>query len=279
MTSKPAWLLLALALLLGGSGAGQAGEGEGGLSPGQLKPRRAEKDYAPFPDPGPGYVTDLVGLLTPEQKERIQQWLWQVESRTGVEIVVVVISARSDYPGAPQGSIEQFARGLFDKYGIGNLPRNDGVLLLVTVKDRQARIELGAGYGRARDGDATRIMDREILPSFRKGDYPDGIAAGVRAIMREFASVRVGLNWPLLAALAGIPALGLIAYSLFKSGKRGWGWVCVGLIVVLLLAVFYLVRKTLEHLPEGGSDSWSPGGFGGGFGGGSSGGGGATGRW
>ena len=96
--------------------------------------------------------------------------------------------------------------------------------------------------------------------------------------MLEFAHVRVGLNWPLIIVGAAVPAVGAITFSLFRSGKRGWGWVCVGLLIVLVLALLWIVRQTLRHAPQGSSDSWSSGGLGG-FGGGFSGGGGASGSW
>ena len=91
--------------------------------------------------------------------------------------------------------------------------------------------------------------------------------------------VRFGLNWPLIVLIATIPIVGLIAFSLFKRGKRGWGWVCVGLLIVLLLAILRVVMITGRHMASSSSGSWSAGGFGGGFGGGFSGGGGATGSW
>ncbi|MEX2386919.1 MAG: TPM domain-containing protein [Phycisphaeraceae bacterium] len=235
--------------------------------------------YAPYPEPDAGYVTDLAGLLSADEEERIEQWLWQAESRTGVEIAVVTIDSILDYPGTDNQRIEAFARGLFDAYGIGNLPENDGVLLLVARGDREARIELGAGYGRRRDRDARAIMDGTIVPAFANGDYPAGITDGVKAILLEFAGVRVGWNWPLIVTGLAIPLVGAVAVSLFRSGKRGWGWVAVGLLIVLLLALVRMVVTVVRHMPEGNSGSWSSGGFGGGFGGGSSGGGGATGSW
>lgn len=236
------------------------------------------KSYAPFPNPDAGYVTDLAKVLSRDQEEHIERWLWQTEKRTNVEIAVVVISSIRDYPGTPNKTIETFAKGLFDAYGIGNMPKNDGVLLLVAVKDRKARIELGAGYGHARDGDATRIMQEVIVPKFAAGDYPGGISDGVQAIMLEFAHVRVGVDWLLVGILLAIPIVGVIAYSLFKSGKRGWGWVCAGLLIVLVVAAATLIVQLVRALPQSSSSSWSSGGSGG-FGGGFSGGGGATGSW
>lgn len=244
---------------------------EQGLAPGG--------DYGPYPEPDSGYVTDLAGLLNQDEQEQIERWLWQVEAKTGVEIAVVLIRSMSDYPDSANGSIEAFATELFNRYGIGNQPKNDGVLLLVAKNDRVARIELGAGYGRSRDADAVQIMEGRIIPQFKKERYAEGVTEGVKGIMKEFAGVRIGVNWTLIVLLAAIPVVAVIAYSLFRSGKRGWGWVCVGLVVILVLAAARTVHAIVSSLPEGSSDSWSSGGFGGGFGGGSSGGGGATGSW
>jgi len=237
-----------------------------------------KKDYSPYPQPDSGYVTDHAGLLTPEEEERIERWLWQVESRSKVELIVVTIESINDYEGTDNESIERFAAGLFNQYGIGNMPKNDGVLLLVAAGDRKGRIELGGYYGAGRDGDALRIMDRVIVPKFRKGDYPAGIREGVKALIREFAGLRIGFPWRLVAILIGILALIMIAISLFRNGKRGWGWVCVGLIVVLVLLLIQAIVTIVRHMPQGHSSGWSSGGIGG-FGGGSSGGGGATGSW
>jgi uncharacterized protein len=250
---------------------------------------RAE-DYAPYPVPEPGYVTDLALLLSPEQKQELNTLLQQVESRTGVEIAVVTIFSIGEYPKTFKHTIESFAKGLFDKWGIGNLPANNGVLLLVAVKDRKARVELGAAYGRTRDKDASRIMDTVIVPRFKKADYAGGITLGVRAIVREFSGMSLGLSWReipphLLALVVALPILVVVAVSLFRNGKRGWGWVVVGLIiviaVVLLRSVIGAIARRSSRDDDGGS--WGSGGGGsdggGGFGGGSSGGGGATGSW
>lgn len=223
-------------------------------------------------------MTDAAEILTAEEEERIEQWLWQTESRTKVELIVVILESIKDYPGTENGSIEAFATALFNTYGIGNRPKNDGVLLLVAVRDRKARIELGAYYGHTRDADAERIMQRAIIPRFKKGDYPGGINAGVRALLREFAGVRIGFPWSLVVIPAAILVSVMVAVSLFRNGKRGWGWVVIGLVIILLLALFRVLAAIARHAGQGSSSGWSSGGLGG-FGGGFSGGGGATGSW
>ena len=246
----------------------------------EIEPPVANKNYAPFPQPDNGYVTDHANLLPPQQHEQLEKWLYRAEKDTGVEVVVLTIPSLQTYPGTPQ-SIEPFATQLFNTWGVGNLPKNDGVLIVVSPGDRKARIELGAHYGTRSDADAVAIMD-DMVDEFRDGDYPAGIDVGVRGALLEFAGVRIGWNWPLICVLASIPILGLVAYSLFKNGKRGWGWVVVGIIGLLIFLAFRLIQAAARSANEDsggwGSGGWS-GGFGGSFGGGSSGGGGATGSW
>jgi len=234
--------------------------------------KRAEKNYAPFPKPDVGYITDKANILSQKVENRIERWLWDIEKKTKVEIIVVTIFSIKDFKNTPNNTIEEFATALFNKYGIGNLPANNGVLLLVAVSDRKARIELGAGYGHARDADARRIMDGIIVPKFKNADYAGGVTEGVKAIAKEFANVRIGINWTLIILLIAVPVLGIVAYSLFKNGKRGWGWVVVGILIVVVLLIIFILYQAVRAMPK---TAGGAGGFGGGF----SGGGGATGSW
>lgn len=266
------------------------------------------KSYAPYPQPDHGYVTDLAKVLGAQREEAIEQKLGVVEKATGVEIVVVTIGSMSDYPGVPQ-DIETLSRGLFDVYGVGNLPANNGVLLVVAVKDRAARIELGAGYVHARDGDTNRIMQGRIIPRFRQNDYAGGIEAGVDAIVETFAKkkgeagkvsgaasgngvverpgesqgietvppevVRRGHaeDWsPVVWGVLGIAGVVLVVVSLLRHGKRGWGWVVAGLAIVVVLAVVTMIYQLMKNSGNRGGSYWGSSGFGNSFGGRSSGG-------
>jgi uncharacterized protein len=224
-----------------------------------------------YPKPDAGYVTDLAGVLSDAQEERIEQWLLRVETKSRTEIIVVTI------PTTGGATIESYATGLFNAWGIGNMPKNDGILLLIAVGDRRARIELGDGHPVSRDAEANRIMEGTILPRFRSGDYPGGITRGVKAIVNEFTTTRIGVPWRLLLIPAALIACVLIAVSLFRSGKRGWGWVFVGLALVLLALLLRILVEMLR-MRRSRSRGWRAGGLGG-FGGGFSRGRGATGSW
>jgi uncharacterized membrane protein YgcG len=163
--------------------------------------------YAPYPQPDQGYVTDIANLLTAEQEEQLEGWLFALEQDNGIEMAVVTIGSIADYPGTGNGSVETFATGLFNKYGIGNLPKNDGVLLLVAVNDREARIELGDGYGSDRDRDAERIMQTVIVPQFRNGRFDRGILEGTRSILQKFGGKDVSPAPKALAVPSDVPAV------------------------------------------------------------------------
>jgi len=230
-----------------------------------------EKDYSPYPQPDAGYVTDHANLLSDEEELRLERWLLQVEEKSNVEIIVVTINALSEYPGSNNYSIEGFANSLFNTYGIGNMPKNDGVLLLVSKNDRKARIELGKHYGYSSNSDATEIMQNVIIPQFKKGNYPAGITNGTEAIIEEFAGMRVTFAWDIVGfGVAGLLCF-IIGISLLLSGKKGWGYVFIGIAIILILWALYLLKEINRHSDIAGGS--------GGFGGGSSGGGGATGSW
>ena len=112
-------------------------------------------------------------------------------------------------------------------------------------------------------------MDDLIIPEFKRENFSSGIAHGVRGM----DAMARGLNlpapirpwWLIPALVAGIVLTIGVIISLFKSGRKGWGW-------ALLVALAVFIGMVLTHL-------WNNRGSAGGFGGGSSGGGGASGSW
>ncbi|MAX24381.1 MAG: hypothetical protein CMJ19_07740 [Phycisphaeraceae bacterium] len=318
-----------------------------------------------------GYVTDYANILSNRQEQRLEKLLNQTETQTRLEMAVVILQSIKDYPDTANQSIDTFANGLFNDYGIGNLPENNGILLLMCIKDRKVCIKLGGAYGHRMDTLSRSIINQTIVPYFKRNDYPGGIQAGVKACLSKIGKVKISgpkpaagtspaklntntskptatpnnqttqaatqspattpepqhthtqihrprqhqTSWqPAVLLGIGMIAAILIAVSLFRSGKRGWGWVFVGLAIVIFLAIIRVVIALLKnggnsrnfrihhnnithrtgrgmfnssrHLGGGGS-SFGGGGFrnggggfgGGGFGGGSTGGGGASGGW
>ncbi|NLF25920.1 MAG: TPM domain-containing protein [Deltaproteobacteria bacterium] len=221
------------------------------------------------------FFVDEAGLLNYEHRFEIDRISLELFASKQISILVVTISSLLDH-GADHLSIESYARQLFNHWGIGSPEYNRGMLLLVPLGDRKARIELGAHWGYLQTRQAQRIMDEMIIPRFEEGDYSSGILAGVRGmdsiarglIMPEFkASVWVP---PLLVFMA-VLIIGVII-SLFKSGRSGWGWAMIAALGALIVYILRLAESPFEigSHDDGGSGV---------FGGGSSGGGGASGSW
>ena len=123
---------------------------------------------------------DDAGLLAPEQEAGLAAQSAELEKATGHQLVVVTI------PSLHGQDIATFGVDLGRRWGVGRKGVDDGVLLIVAPKERKARIEVGYGLEKAlRDEEAGRILRDAILPAFRAGDMPKGIAAGVDGIISE----------------------------------------------------------------------------------------------
>lgn len=136
----------------------------------------AKKNALEYPDYS-GYVNDYTGTLSAEWKNKTENLVNAVREETSCEIAVAVIDKLG---GA---TIEEYASGLFAKWGIGKKDKDNGVLLLVAIKDRQLRIEVGYGLESIiPDIKSKVIIDDVITPRFKNGDYDSGVYNGVVAI-------------------------------------------------------------------------------------------------
>ncbi len=128
-------------------------------------------------------VNDYADLLSLSEEETLARQLTQLKTDTGVEMTVLTLVTQTDY--APQMTLEDFATGLFNDWGVGNANRNDGVLVLIIRDERVMRLELGAGYARDWDRVAERVVDNSFLPSFRNNEFGQGTLKGVDATIQE----------------------------------------------------------------------------------------------
>ena len=132
-----------------------------------------------LPEKPARYVTDRAGVFGPGQAEALNAKLEQFEKDTSNQVLVWVDKK------IPEGfTLDDFAVRAFKKWGVGQKGTNNGAALFVFVEDRKLRIEVGYGLeGAIPDVTANRIIADEIVPRFRGGDFPGGIAAGADAIM------------------------------------------------------------------------------------------------
>jgi uncharacterized protein len=162
-----------------------------------------------------GRVVDDAGILSLTTRNELTGMLAEHEHTTGEQVVVVTL-------GSLQGfSIEDFGYQLGRYWGIGQKGKNNGVLLIVAPKEHKVRIEVGYGLeGKLTDATSRTIIESQILPNFRRGDFNAGIMAGTISILSilggkgaptvhsfwddHFAAVRVLFNLLLLIIILAI---------------------------------------------------------------------------
>lgn len=142
-----------------------------------------------FPLRTDGYVNDYADLLTPAQEQEIAAKLEDLRKNRDIDMTVLTIANRAAY--GQTISNEEFATTLFNQWGVGDRNRNDGVLFLVSLLDREMRIEVGSGYGDTKNAALQKIIDRIVIEQFRLNTYDTGILNGVDHTIREIAGV-----WP-----------------------------------------------------------------------------------
>jgi uncharacterized protein len=126
-----------------------------------------------------GRVVDQTGTLSSGDIDSLTQTLKDLETRKGSQIAVLIV------PTTDGEAIEQYALRVAEAWKIGRKKVDDGALLVIAKNDRRLRIEVGYGLeGALTDVTSKRIIDEDITPKFKAGDFGGGVAAGVDRMVR-----------------------------------------------------------------------------------------------
>jgi len=246
------------------------------------------QDIPDRPSP-PRLVNDFTATLAPDQLAALERKLVDFNDSTSTQIAVVIVKSLNGYDKA------DFTYRLAQKWGVGQKGKNNGAVILVKPKNASEKGEayVASGYGLEDvipDAICKRIVDNEMIPRFRDGDYYGGIDAAT-TVMIDLAKGKytanqytkkhdagpIGLIVPVIILLVVLFAIRSSRSSSHSVGKSLPWW----------MALWMLGSSGSGH--SGSFNSFSSGsGFGGGggggggfggFGGGSFGGGGAGGSW
>jgi uncharacterized protein len=167
------WLVLVLLFLSAWSVVGAA------QAPPAPQPKiEVVPNFQPVPK-RVGRVVDSANLLKAGDRARIEKGLEQYERETSHEIAVLTIPTLAGEP------IDSYSHRVAEAWKLGEKGRDDGMLLVVAVKAKVVRIELGQGMQKyISDDEAEEIIEQHIIPAFGRGDYSRGIQAGVIELMR-----------------------------------------------------------------------------------------------
>lgn len=249
-------------------------------------------------------VVDRANMISATTEARITRILEDLEASDSTQIAILTVSSLEGE------SIEEFSIRVAEAWGIGQADNDNGVILVVSDRDRKIRIEVGYGLeGRLTDLVAGRIISNVISPAFRSGNYDAGFLAGAQAIAQgvngEFqaeagsAGSQSGGDLAILPFLPspGIPffliaavIVGLMVIAGASKSSRGSSGSKSNAAVWMMLGMhaanrhrhrqhFHQQHRHHSHKP-GGFGGMGGGGFGGFSGGGGGfGGGGASGGW
>src|SRR6202023_3145227 len=245
-----------------------------------------------------GRVVDQTGTLSGDDIASLTQTLKSLEARKGSQIAVLIV------PTTQPETIEQFSIRAAEAWKIGRKKIDDGALLVIAKNDRHLRIEVGYGLeGSLTDVTSKRIIDEDITPKFKSGDFAGGVSAGINRMIRvidgetlpapepphwqtqrsfdpadlfnPFLIIPVllfgGLMRNLLGRLLGSAAAGglvaMIAWFFFSS-------LLAAILAGVAASVFVLFSDAITSPTRGGrggGGGWSGGGYGGSYSGGGSG--------
>jgi len=213
----------------------------------------------PVPPVPTRFVTDKAGVIAPDVAAGLERRLFDFERETSDQFLVYTETA------VPDGTtLEEYTVTCAQVWKAGQTQRKNGMILFVFPGSREARLEVGYGLEAAMpDALARQVLDEQVLPRFRTGDYSGGISAGVSAAIEATRGEYKGTG---------------------RTHREGKGpSLPVPLLLAILLFFFFGIipmvfrnRGGYSYIGRGG---WGSGGFGGfgGFGGGFGGGGGGGG--
>lgn len=236
-----------------------------------------------FPAKPTKLVNDYTNTLSASQLAQLEEKLVAFADSSSTQIAIAVLKSVGDY------DINEYALELGRKWGVGQAGKNNGIMILVALGDRKISIQTGYGLeGVLPDIYAKRIIENNIKPYFKSGDYFSGLEAGTDAIIKYTRGEYKNDNPKAKSKGGGASSLLIIIIIvvviiiILKRGGGGGGGSQVigsrGVADALFWSMLLGGGRGSGGGWGGGSSGGGGGGFGG-FGGGSFGGGGSSGSW
>ena len=241
-----------------------------------------------------GRVIDQTATLTSEQAKALSDKLAAIERDRGTQIVILIV------PTARPEDIFSFAQRVASSWKIGRKEVGDGLVIVVAKNDRDVNIQVAATLeGAIPDITAGRIINEQIVPAFRAGDFAGGLNRAVDTIAKLVAGEKLpppkaqpvrgaqqqvmpGIDFQDLAIFlfVGVPIVGRLLSSMMGRklgglatgvavGAIGW-WLTASVLLAFgvgIVALFLVGLSGLGGRGGFGGPVIFPGGFGGGGGG------------
>jgi uncharacterized protein len=229
----------------------------------------------PAAPPAGRSVSDSANLVNAADAAAIDRMAAAIRSEKGYPIGVVTIRSLAAQ-GAAGYTIERYAAELMKAWRPDEPFATHGMLLLVAADNKAARVQLGSAWGNTHDERSRKLMDKLVLPSFKKNEFSAGILNGVRgfdAMSRQLQFPLLGKpSWvpdamivdgfedpwwtlPALVVVGIVIVVGLVAVA--KSGRQSWAWAAGAFIVALVLARVFGRKAEAADGEGGATGSWA----------------------
>lgn len=133
------------------------------------------------------FVNDYANIISDVDTAQIRVQLETLKAETGIEISVVTFDSYQTY-NTNDSSLESFSTNLFNHWGVGNAASNNGALILLSLAEREVRIELGSGYTTSYNRVADLVIDEYMIPAFRQDNYSQGLLRGAEQLALRLSS-------------------------------------------------------------------------------------------
>jgi uncharacterized protein len=189
-------------------------------------------------------IIDRAGVVDPQTEGQINAWLLELEQKTGAQLKVLTIDTLNGRDA------HEYAIETAKRWRLGQMGKDNGALVVISVKDHKWRIEAGEGIEHAiPDAYCDQVASQYFLPNFRRNDYNKGILEGTAVLAQKIAAdANVQLN--------GVPKLGMNRSH--DTSENVFG-VCSGFSIILLFIFIAVMRNSLAR--GQGYRTWGGGGW------------------
>ncbi len=133
------------------------------------------------------FVNDYAKIISDVDTAQIRAQLETLKAETGIELSVITFDSYKNY-NTNDSSLESFSTNLFNHWGVGNAASNNGALILLSLEEREVRIELGSGYATSYNRVADLVIDEYMIPAFRQDNYSQGLLRGTEQLALRLSS-------------------------------------------------------------------------------------------
>lgn len=210
--------------------------------------------YGRFVTEPVNYVTDPAGVLAQHEEDQLNAKLRNFEDSTSNQLFIYVAeSLRAN-------DLEDFSREIFNKWGIGQKDKNNGILIAIFIDDRKYRIQIGYGLEAALPSELCRqIQDEFMGPHFKQKNYYEGINAGVDKLIyysrHEYKPPTAfeKMQTPILVTfLIGLVIFAINLYTLKKwnnQPKRKQKYLLVGIMFLVAPVILTVIATFITESP------------------------------